>query len=101
MNDRPAGDGNDQQDDARNEPQHELSSFLGLAARATYTRREKQQSRWAVPGSNQRPPACKAGALPTELTALGALDYGVPRALVRPRRPARAPRDRCYRPPAM
>jgi hypothetical protein len=26
-------------------------------------------SRWAVPGSNQRPPACKAGALPTELTA--------------------------------
>jgi catechol 2,3-dioxygenase-like lactoylglutathione lyase family enzyme len=24
---------------------------------------------WAVPGSNQRPPACKAGALPTELTA--------------------------------
>src|SRR5256885_5244391 len=26
---------------------------------------------WAVPGSNQRPPACKAGALPTELTALG------------------------------
>src|SRR3954470_12431933 len=30
---------------------------------------------WAVPGSNQRPPACKAGALPTELTAPGALDY--------------------------
>ena len=27
---------------------------------------------WAVPVSNQRPPACKAGALPTELTALGA-----------------------------
>ena len=26
-------------------------------------------SGWAVPGSNQRPPACKAGALPTELTA--------------------------------
>ncbi len=25
--------------------------------------------RWAVPGSNQRPPACKAGALPAELTA--------------------------------
>jgi hypothetical protein len=24
---------------------------------------------WAVPGSNGRPPACKAGALPTELTA--------------------------------
>jgi hypothetical protein len=27
-------------------------------------------SEWAVPGSNQRPPACKAGALPAELTAL-------------------------------
>ena len=26
--------------------------------------------RWAVPGSNQRPPGCKPGALPTELTAL-------------------------------
>src|SRR5205823_14037865 len=25
---------------------------------------------WAVLGSNQRPPACRAGALPTELTAL-------------------------------
>src|SRR5436190_153157 len=24
---------------------------------------------WAVQGSNLRPPACKAGALPTELTA--------------------------------
>jgi hypothetical protein len=30
----------------------------------------RASSRWAVPGSNQRPPACKAGALPTELTAL-------------------------------
>src|SRR5512134_3850041 len=26
-------------------------------------------ARWAVLGSNQRPPACKAGALPAELTA--------------------------------
>ena len=25
--------------------------------------------KWAVTGSNRRPPACKAGALPTELTA--------------------------------
>src|SRR5690242_6973284 len=25
--------------------------------------------RWAVTGSNRRPPACKAGALPAELTA--------------------------------
>src|SRR5207248_4924215 len=27
------------------------------------------QVQWAVLGSNQRPPACKAGALPAELTA--------------------------------
>ena len=26
---------------------------------------------WSVPGSNRRPPACKAGALPAELTPLG------------------------------
>jgi integrase len=26
--------------------------------------------RWSVPGSNRRPPACKAGALPAELTPL-------------------------------
>jgi Phage integrase family len=30
---------------------------------------ERASGEWAVPGSNQRPPACKAGALPTELTA--------------------------------
>src|SRR5947208_8761593 len=29
---------------------------------------------WAVPDSNQRPPACKAGALPAELTARGSQD---------------------------
>jgi hypothetical protein len=28
------------------------------------------RTEWAVPGSNQRPLACKASALPTELTAL-------------------------------
>jgi hypothetical protein len=28
---------------------------------------------WAVLGSNQRPPACRAGALPAELTARGAV----------------------------
>src|SRR6476619_7143034 len=32
--------------------------------------KDAEYCRWAVPGSNQRPPACKAGALPTELTAL-------------------------------
>jgi hypothetical protein len=30
---------------------------------------ERVSKRWAVLGSNQRPPACRAGALPTELTA--------------------------------
>ena len=42
-------------------------------------RRDRQESaanerlfdEWAVLGSNQRPPACKAGALPAELTARG------------------------------
>ena len=32
---------------------------------------------WAVPGSNQRPPACKAGALPTELTARAGAPSGI------------------------
>src|SRR4249919_4357361 len=30
---------------------------------------------WAVQDSNLRPPACKAGALPTELTARGRKDH--------------------------
>ena len=34
--------------------------------------------RWSVPGSNRRPPACKAGALPTELTPRGANSSGIP-----------------------
>src|SRR4051794_19787451 len=29
----------------------------------------RHRRRWAVQGSNLRPPACKAGALPAELTA--------------------------------
>ena len=33
--------------------------------------------KWAVPGSNQRPPACKAGALPTELTARAGAPSGI------------------------
>src|SRR4051812_43666142 len=32
---------------------------------------------WTWPGSNRRPPACKAGALPTELHALGVQFYGI------------------------
>ena len=38
---------------------------------ATPERKAKRaREEWAVLGSNQRPPACKAGALPAELTAL-------------------------------
>jgi hypothetical protein len=44
---------------------HQQSSSHGALAMS-----ETLERSWAVPGSNQRPPACKAGALPTELTAL-------------------------------
>ncbi len=37
-------------------------------------RRLQEVLRWAMPDSNRRLPACKAGALPAELTAPGALD---------------------------
>jgi hypothetical protein len=41
-------------------------------------------SQWAVQDSNLRPPACKAGALPAELTARAATDgssgHGYPRS---------------------
>src|SRR3954470_9395346 len=32
--------------------------------------RSSAKGRWAVTGSNRRPPGCKPGALPAELTAL-------------------------------
>src|SRR6059036_2605198 len=35
----------------------------------TFTGCRESARRWAVQGSNLRPPACKAGALPAELTA--------------------------------
>ena len=41
--------------------------------------------RWAVTGSNRRPPACKAGALPAELTARAASPQREP--LARPEAP--------------
>ena len=40
--------------------------------------------RWSVRGSNPRPPACKAGALPAELTpqeSLGAISVAPPQAV--------------------
>jgi hypothetical protein len=45
MDDCPACDRDYEQDDARDEPQHEHSSFLGLAARGTYTRPPRDQSK--------------------------------------------------------
>ena len=41
----------------------------GSQQRAERLLPSEMPQRWAVPGSNGRPPACKAGALPTELTA--------------------------------
>ena len=38
-------------------------------ARETCAPVETHPFQWAVTGSNRRPPACKAGALPAELTA--------------------------------
>jgi hypothetical protein len=37
---------------------------------ANKNRRFQRVLEWSVPGSNRRPPACKAGALPAELTPL-------------------------------
>src|SRR5207249_10767577 len=45
-----------------------LRTRAGEAGSPSSERKAKRE-RWAVPGSNQRPPACKAGALPAELTA--------------------------------
>ena len=46
-------------------------------------------SRWAVQDSNLRPPACKAGALPAELTARAAMDGSSDRGYPRSGRPHR------------
>ncbi len=43
----------------------------GASASVRGVRTPDQPGEWAVLGSNQRPPACRAGALPTELTARG------------------------------
>ena len=51
------------------QPAHDLHVLLRHRPRSISLRGEADCGRWAVPGSNQRPPACKAGALPTELTA--------------------------------
>ena len=56
---------------SRGSEQSEPSLFL--AERACSSRSQ----RWSVPGSNRRPPACKAGALPTELTPRGLDSSGI------------------------
>jgi hypothetical protein len=47
---------------------------------------------WAVTGSNRRPPACKAGALPSELTALPSQSNGVRPDFLEPGRTPQAER---------
>ena len=86
---------------------------MGLAA-PTWMASNRVTMRWAVTGSNRRPPACKAGALPAELTARDRLiiawtsQMRAASATARPRRPRRAARlrpgadtgRRTIRPPA-
>ena len=43
------------------------SSAGGIAARGISALGKRSESWWSQTGSNRRPPACKAGALPTEL----------------------------------
>src|SRR3954466_1147307 len=59
-------------------------------------KRRRREGWWAVTGSNRRPPACKAGALPAELTALTAFIAPVPNHFKRgpdKRTPPRASRE--------
>ncbi len=43
------------------------SASCGPCTRPTRRRNRRPMRQWSQPGSNRRPPACKAGALPTEL----------------------------------
>src|SRR5690242_3541471 len=45
-------------------------SLRPRSASACQPKRRRREGWWAVTDSNRRHPACKAGALPTELTAL-------------------------------
>ena len=54
----------------RTDPRLETEEFLrtsGAKNRNCKSRSCKSRSWWSQTGSNRRPPACKAGALPTEL----------------------------------
>jgi hypothetical protein len=56
----------------------------GLEAFVNVRRRDSVFLRWSVRDSNPRPPACKAGALPAELTpqeSLGAICVAPPQAV--------------------
>src|SRR4029078_2843838 len=52
---------------------------------ACQPKRRRRDGWWAVTGSNRRHPACKAGALPAELTALAALIAPAPQHCKRAR----------------
>ena len=66
-----AGEHRGEHDLASTAPLAHLGASAGLAQPRGIgmARRDRRDPEWAVPGSNQRPPACKAGALPAELTA--------------------------------
>ena len=48
---------------------HDVKEPVGITSRPSIFRRFRKpgEAWWSQPGSNRRPPACKAGALPTEL----------------------------------
>ena len=55
-------------------------SFVKIPKRTRSTRyHDRFPSSWSVRGSNPRPPACKAGALPAELTPRGPEHVGLER----------------------
>src|SRR4029077_2170170 len=58
-------------------PVSAMSVAMVFMLRAVPDRAADPQSWWAVTDSNRRHPACKAGALPTELTALNPRQYRV------------------------
>ena len=47
------------------------------STRRTYRKAHRGDDEWAVTGSNRRPPGCKPGALPAELTAPAIVDRGL------------------------
>ena len=72
------------------------SAEVGGALRRVSVRRGSEGEAWAVTGSNRRPPGCKPGALPAELTARTGISMPHATALAHetPREIRSAPRRR-------